>query len=138
MERYCLDADVLIQAKNGPYAFDIAPAFWQFIDQAVDSGQVYSTQPVYVELMEGQDELSNWASERQNSGLFPVPEAEVQEKYRLVADYVNANYAQAKAADFLKGADPWIIAQAINDRSIVVTHEKAVVSESSVVKKKNP
>jgi hypothetical protein len=37
MCKFLLDADVFIQAKNGPYAFDIAPGFWQGLQDAVAS-----------------------------------------------------------------------------------------------------
>lgn len=31
---YLIDANVLIEAKNRYYAFDIAPGFWAWLDQA--------------------------------------------------------------------------------------------------------
>jgi hypothetical protein len=31
---YLLDADVLIQAKNGAYGFDIVSGFWRWIEAA--------------------------------------------------------------------------------------------------------
>ncbi|WP_257494733.1 DUF4411 family protein [Actinomyces wuliandei] len=57
---YLVDANVLIQAKNGYYAFDIAPGFWEWIDQAHDQGRVFSIDKVRDELFRGDDELSDW------------------------------------------------------------------------------
>lgn len=31
---YLIDANVLIEAKNRYYAFDIAPGFWKWLDRA--------------------------------------------------------------------------------------------------------
>ena len=38
MQRFCLDSNVFIQAKNGPYGFDIVPAFWEFLDKKAEEG----------------------------------------------------------------------------------------------------
>lgn len=39
---YLVDANVLIKAKNRCYAFDIAPGFWKWLDQAHAQGTVFS------------------------------------------------------------------------------------------------
>ena len=39
---YLVDANVLIEAKNRYYAFDIAPGFWKWLDQAHAQGTVFS------------------------------------------------------------------------------------------------
>ena len=40
--KYLVDANVLIEAKNRYYAFDIAPGFWKWLDQAHAQGTVSS------------------------------------------------------------------------------------------------
>ena len=35
MSRFCLDSNILIQAKNGPYPFDIFPSFWKWLNEQV-------------------------------------------------------------------------------------------------------
>jgi len=40
--KYLVDANVLIEAKNRYYAFDIAPGFWKWLDQAHAQGTVFS------------------------------------------------------------------------------------------------
>lgn len=60
MKRHCLDANVLIQAKNGPYGFDIVPAFWNWLDQQVSNQTIFSSIMVYKELSEGNDDLAVW------------------------------------------------------------------------------
>jgi hypothetical protein len=73
MLRYCLDSDVFIQAKNGPYGMDIVPAFWDWLDLQFNAGIIYSSTMVYEELVAGGDELAQWARRRINSGFFERP-----------------------------------------------------------------
>ena len=47
-------------------------------------------------------------------------------QYQKIADHVVAHYGQAQVADFLAGADGWLIAHAMDTGGIVVTHESAV------------
>lgn len=123
MLRFCLDTNVLIQAKNGPYGFDIVPGFWNWLDEAVQKNIVYSTISVYDEITEGNDELAAWVKERKDTGFFIEPSADAQEKIQEIADFVVSNFESQHAGKFLGGADPWVIAQALIDGANVVTHE---------------
>lgn len=134
MGPYCLDSNVFIEAKNGPYGMDIVPAFWEFLDKKIEEEIIYSPITVYDELTSWKDELSEWVRKRKNSGLFVYPPDSVQNQFSVIADYVNNNYGQAQAEEFLGGADPWVIAHAIVDGSIVITHEKPVGPESQKIK----
>ena len=40
--KYLVDANVLIEAKNRYYAFDITPGFWKWLNQAHTQGTVSS------------------------------------------------------------------------------------------------
>ena len=59
---YVLDTNVLIEAKNRYYAFDLAPGFWDWLEQAHTSAQVVSIGAVRDELLEGANELADWAT----------------------------------------------------------------------------
>ena len=124
MEHHWIDADALIQSKNGPYGFDIAPGFWNLIDEAIESGHLRSANEVHEELSRGQDDLTDWVAERPE--LFAEADESVQQEFRTIADYVEANYDEAHAQEFLSGADAWLIAHAAQDGGIVVTREKAI------------
>jgi hypothetical protein len=125
---YWLDADVLIQAKNTYYSFAIARQFWDFIDAQAQSGTIRSSVRVYGEIMSYEDErdaLVQWCKLHRTSGLFCKPDRQVQGVLGKIADHVVQRYSEkpAKAAEFLKGADAWIIAHAKCDGGTVVTHE---------------
>lgn len=125
MPDFWLDTDSLIRSKNEAYGFDIAPKFWDFLDQKVDEGVIASSRLVYDEIHDGaEDELRRWADARKNT-LFIEPDSDVQAALQEIADYVTRapNYAQHHIADFLKKADPWTIAHAKAHGGTVVTFE---------------
>ncbi len=70
MPEFWLDADVLIQAKNHHYAFDIAPGFWAGLGAACELGVLRSPMRVYDELANGKDELADWAKKARATGFF--------------------------------------------------------------------
>lgn len=88
MPDYWLDSDALITPKNGPYGFDIAPGFWEFIEGKITEGSIRSPAFVYDELVEGGDELTAWAREQKSAGLFVEPDQEVQRAMTNVASFV--------------------------------------------------
>jgi len=132
--RYCLDTNVFIQAKNGPYGLDIVPSFWEFLDDQADEEAICSSKVVYEELARGEDDLADWVKDRKDGGMFVEPDEEIQAVFANIADYVENKYANHQARPFLDDADPWVIAQAKVEGAVVVTHEKLVNDESAKVK----
>ena len=135
MTDFWLDSNVFIEGKKGPYGFDIAPRFWTLIDELIEEGQIACPIKVYEELLEGQDEVANWAKERRYSGLFVDPSAAVQEDFIKIMGYVTQRYPNNYARRrFLDRADPWVIAHAVAQGGAVVTLESRVGSNSLQVK----
>ena len=52
MPRFWLDTNVFITSKNTFYGFDIAPGFWEFIEQQAESGEIAAPALVFDEHME--------------------------------------------------------------------------------------
>lgn len=128
MGAYWLDADVLIQAKNSYYSFTLAKQMWDFIETQGKQGIVRSSIKVYGEILSYEDhadELVKWCKAQKPSGLFYPAEKEIQKAYGEIADHVVKRYPErpAKVAEFLRGADGWIIAHAKCNHGKVVTHE---------------
>ena len=120
---YCLDTSVYTQAHRLYYAFDIAPPFWKALDTLAQNGIIISPLAVYDELMEGDDELKQWAKEHRKT-LFIEPDPDVNDAYRQVVDFANKRYQDDHwIREFLRGADPWVIAQAKAHNLIVTTME---------------
>lgn len=120
--KYLLDTNVLIEAKNGYYAFDICPGFWSWIKSYSD---MKSIRFVEEEILEGKDELSSWIqSELQD--YFIEENDDIQIEYQNVLQYVCdlPNFNRDKKEEFLSKADGWLIATAIKENAVIVTHEK--------------
>lgn len=121
---YLVDANVLIEAKNRYYAFDIAPGFWVWLDHAHESSLVCSIDRVRDELLDGQDELADWARSRQ-SFFNAVDEATTAQLKPLAQWTGTRQYTQAAINDFIGNtADYYLIAYAKAHGHVVVTHEQ--------------
>ena len=123
MTDYLLDANVFIQAKNLHYGFDFCPAFWQWLVDQNHAGKVASIEKVADELYAGQDDLADWAKGRDDS-FFLTPDDAVMSKLHTVGDWASTSgYTQHATATFLNTADSWLIAHALAQDYVVVTHE---------------
>jgi hypothetical protein len=126
-----LDTNAFIQSRNGPYPFDMAQGFWRWLEQASSDGLIRSPISVYQEIENGSDDLARWARRvKKSSGLFVTPDGEVQRCFGRIAVFVQEHYSTPQAAEFLRGADPWVIAHALENDGTVVTHEVLVPPES--------
>lgn len=138
MVEYELDANIFIESKNGPYSFDLAPGFWNFLDQQVAQRRIRASMRVYDELVENyhNDELTKWVKDRRDSGLFREPDSYVTGRYTRIIDYVMENdvYGHEHKIAFLEKADPWVIAHAEAFNLTVATCEVLVPSNSKRVK----
>lgn len=123
----CLDANTFIEAKNRYYGLDFCPAFWDWLDAQRNAGEVLCVRSIYDELEGGGDDLASWIRMRRNHDwLKAVDAVNVQQAYRQVVAYVDGrrgHYKDAAIANFMAGADPWLIAYCLAGGHTVVTHE---------------
>lgn len=121
---YLLDTNVFIQAKNLYYSFDFCPAFWDWIDASNRKQIVFSVEKVRDEVLEGADELADWARERSKNLFLPsdnLVSHSLQETSRWA---VSQGYESAAVNTFLQVADYHLVAHAHAHGCIVVTHER--------------
>ncbi len=125
MPDYWLDSDSLMRPKDGPYAFQILPQFWELIEEKATEGIIASSIFVYQEICRAYDDdpLKVWAQARKGPPLFLEPCEAAQRFYKEVVEYVNTAYRPEWAAKFLSGADPWMIAHAKTHGGKIVTFE---------------
>ena len=122
---YVLDTNVFIDAANAYYAFDLAPGYWDFLVQLFDSHHAVSIKSVYDELGEAGDgdPLQDWA--RANKQHFVAPDSRVVACYQRVIAWAKNNYDSPAVIEFQRVADSWIVAHALANGWVVVTHEKS-------------
>lgn len=123
MTTYLLDANVFIQAKNLHYGLDFCPAFWEWLVEYNESGRVFSIDKVADEITAGDDELTNWVMQR-GARFFRQTDARIAAQFGRVSSWtMSQNYEPTAINTFLQLADFYLIAHALADGHVVVTHE---------------
>ncbi len=131
MNKYLLDANIFIQAKNMHYGFDFCPAFWDWIIAKNADGKVYSIDKVYDELQTGADELSTWSKDK--NSLFLPTNTEIIPHLATVSNWANNNnFEQLAINTFLQVADYYLVAHALANNYIIVTHEVPANSSKKI------
>lgn len=120
---YLLDANVFIQAKNLHYGLDFCPAFWEWLVVSNAAGQVFSIDKVANEISAGEDELTDWMRAH-GKELFLKTDTRVAARFGDVSTWaMRQNYDAAAINTFLQVADFYLVAHALVDGHVVVTHE---------------
>lgn len=120
---YLIDANVLIEAKNRYYAFDIAPGFWTWLDHAQDESLACSIDAVRQELRAGDDELSQWAQEHPK--FFRPMDTETVAQFGDLTTWAQGRQYNQAALNAFTGndADYLLVAHGRAHGHTVVTHE---------------
>ena len=122
---YLIDSDVFIQAEKLHYGMDFCPAFWDWLDDRNQAGQVFSIEKVESELVAGDDSVSEWALE-QGGRFFLPPDDRILGSLQIVSQWVvnQQQYNQSAVNVFLQAADYYLVAHALGHEYVVVTHEQ--------------
>jgi hypothetical protein len=59
-EKYCLDANVLINAWNKYYSPKFCPDYWIILNQLGEQDRIFLPQLVFEEIARTEDDLSKW------------------------------------------------------------------------------
>lgn len=125
---WSVDANVLIQAQNAWYPQEHFPSYWAHLDQMAKEGKVFVVEEVYNEIIGGRDDdLSRWLKVRrdwwyQNGKRDVRVLTRLKEIQRSIRNGANS-YAPLVLKEFEEGADPYIIAHALEYGHTVVTGE---------------
>lgn len=120
---YLLDSNVFIQAKNHYYGFDFVPAFWDWLIKENRAGHVASIEQVEHEILAGGDELSEWAKGRGDTFFLRTDLTLIPALNKVSNWATSQGYDSAAVSTFLRVADCWLVAYALEHNCVVVTHE---------------
>jgi Domain of unknown function (DUF4411) len=120
---YLLDSNTFIQAKNQFYAFDVCPAYWDWLLKANQKKLVFSVSKVQEELVKGHDELAKWAQNLSADFFMQPDKASLAALAQVSAWVTNQNFEQAAITEFLQRADLFLIGKALAGQFTVVTYE---------------
>lgn len=123
---FILDANALIQAANGYYAFDFAPGFWDGLLVHIKKGSVLTIDRVCAEIEKGKDELHEWTKENLKPLQASCDNQNVIDEFGKMMKWVydQKQFHHAAKAEFATVADGWLVAYAKANDGIVVTNEK--------------
>ena len=131
--RYCLDANVLIQAWQKYYSPKICPSYWEVLKKLGEQGRLFIPSDVAQEVKKGEDDLYAWLKKsrivvRQKTGPVTLSWQAIlarDPKHQFLVDNTKGRSL----------ADPWVIAHAMTENAVVVSkEEKQMAANSSKVK----
>ena len=115
---YCVDTSGWLDGWQRHYPADVFPSLWTRLDHVIVSGEIISSEEVYVELKRKADDLHDWIQARKQM-LVPLDEAIQVRAAALLGEF-------PRLVDTLRGrgkADPFVLATAIERNAVVVTGE---------------
>ncbi len=120
--KYCVDANMLIQAWQKYYSPTICPSYWDVLNELGKKGIIFVPELVYEEIEKGEDDLYKWLK---NSDI-PIKKIDMAVTNCLKKIYAaNPNHQYLVSSNQIHSkADPWVIAHAMNENAVVVTKEK--------------
>lgn len=128
-QKYCLDANVLIQAWQRYYSPKFCPDYWTLLNDFGETDRIFLPQNVFEEIVKTEDDLTDWLK----SSKIPIREIDGQVANCLRNIY-SANQFHKYLVDNTKQrslADPWVIAHALNENACVVTKEEKVTTPNT-------
>src|SRR5690606_32144542 len=127
--KYCLDANVLIQAWQKYYNPKFCPEYWNVLIELGKLGQIFIPELVYEEITRTEDDLTVWLKGSN------IPIRKISEPVTLCLQKIYAaDPNHIHLIDNIKGrslADPWVIAHALHEDATVITKEEKITAINS-------
>jgi predicted nucleic acid-binding protein len=131
--KFCLDANVLIQAWQNYYNPKFCSGYWEILNELGEKDKIFIPELVFEEITRTEDALSLWLRSCKIP-VYSITEAVADCLKRIYS----ANPNHKNLVDNIRGrslADPWVIAHALNENAVVVTkEEKQTKSNSNRIK----
>lgn len=125
--KYCLDANVLIQAWQKYYSMDLCPSYWDFLNDLGEAKRIFVPQHVRDEITQTEDDLAKWLK----ASKIPVYNVDGPVTMALRKMYAANPAHQTLVARGRSLADPWVIATAMSSGACVVTKEEMITAQNS-------
>lgn len=127
--RYCLDANVLIQAWQKYYNPKFCPDYWKILNELGRQEAIFIPELVFEEITRTEDDLSKWLKGSD------IPIRKITEPVTVcLQEMYSTNPLHQNLVDNTKArslADPWVIAHALHENATVVTKEEFVTAMNS-------
>ena len=141
-EKFLIDANAFITPHLQYYPFDLAPSFWQQLEEPIKDGTIAVLDMVKAEVLQGTDSLRDWMDTLEIGEFIDRRQPAILAKYAQVLTHLQTDpcYQEAALREWSKAsvADPWIIATAAAYGYIVITFEKPIPGLSPKTPTKRP
>lgn len=117
---YCVDTSGWLDGWQRFYPKDVFPSLWTRIEERIGTGDIITSEEVYIELSKKADDLHDWVMQRKQM-LVPIDEPIQRRVSELLGLY-------PRLVDTLKNrstGDPFVIATAEIRGAVVVSGEIA-------------
>jgi Domain of unknown function (DUF4411) len=122
---YLLDANVIITAKDGYYAIDQVPEFWEWLGHQADAGNIKMPREILDEVNSGTDKNDPFYQWRKDKATIEALLLVEEVDQALVQQVLGEGYAPDLKDHELEviGADAFLVAYAMAhiDRTVVTT-----------------
>jgi predicted nucleic acid-binding protein len=129
INKYCLDANVLIEAWQKYYSPKYCTDYWEILNELGHKEIIFIPEEVQKEITRTEDELSQWLKD------CKIPVRKIDEEVtKCLQSIYSKNPDHKNIVDNTKGrslADPWVIAHAIYENATVVTKEEKITASNS-------
>ena len=124
---YAIDANILISCSRRNYPFDIAPGFWNQLNEK-GSDKIVLIDKIQEEIYRNEDELTKWLKRVQASNSFFVASSndiEIIHNYSKMISNIKSNsqYFESAKSEFANVGDSWLCAHAMTYGYVIVTEE---------------
>jgi len=145
--KFLFDSNSFISAKNTFYGFDIAPSFWEQLNELAAKETLGIIDRVYDELVfpndpDKEDELSRWIRIEFQGKVHTTKETQVVQMYARIIQKMTqdapyaTSYSKSAKARFaeVNNADAWQVAFAQVNNLTIVTFETYTPDERKNIK----
>ncbi|MCL2221240.1 MAG: DUF4411 family protein [Oscillospiraceae bacterium] len=123
---FLLDANAFIEPYKKFYTFTIAPGFWDFLKNEIETGKVALLDVVAKEISKGKDDLAAWM-DTHTATVIDRRSPDILASYGKILTHIqtSGNYTERALTTWAGDiADPWIIATALARKYTIVTFEQ--------------
>ena len=133
--RYLIDTNVLIEARDRYYSFEMVPGFWVWLEAQHSEGILFSVTKVREELMGRKDDLEHWVKGLPTS-FFLEPDGATFSAMGDLSDWAtnHHNYRDLAVQTFLASADYVLAAHACAHGYTVVSQEEPAPDAKKSIK----
>lgn len=128
-QKYCLDANVLIEAWQKYYSPKFCPDYWKILDDLGYDKRIFLPQNVFEEITKTEDDLTAWI--RQSRIPIYKIDGSVTECLQIIFAVNETHKYLVDNTRQRSLADPWVIAHAMKENACVVTKEEKITAPNS-------